>query len=124
MFGHDFFLAAAGLLDGRRATTHWGVAALLRQRFPAVEGVDADAIFVRQGNLWTSAGVTAGIDLALAVVEEDLGRELAPDLARELVSRPRGVLRGTIAVQPASGQRRAQPRRHSATGCRTGYSRI
>ncbi|WP_059411805.1 GlxA family transcriptional regulator [Cupriavidus basilensis] len=79
-----FFLAAAGLLDGRRATTHWSVAALLRQRFPAVE-VDADAIFIRQGNLWTSAGVTAGIDLALAVVEEDLGRELALDLARELV---------------------------------------
>lgn len=79
-----FFLARAGLLDGRRATTHWSVAAQLRQRFPAVE-VDADAIFIRQGNLWTSAGVTAGIDLALAVVEEDLGREIALDLARELV---------------------------------------
>ncbi|AOY96096.1 AraC family transcriptional regulator [Cupriavidus sp. USMAA2-4] len=79
-----FFLAAAGLLDGRRATTHWSVAGLLHQRFPAVE-VDADAIFIRQGNLWTSAGVTAGIDLALAVVEEDLGREIALDLARELV---------------------------------------
>jgi len=79
-----FFLAAAGLLDGRRATTHWSVAGLLRQRFPAVE-VDADAIFIRQGNLWTSAGVTAGIDLALAVVEEDLGREIALNLARELV---------------------------------------
>ncbi len=79
-----FFLACAGLLDGLRATTHWSAAALLRQRFPAVR-VDEDAIFIRQGNLWTSAGVTAGIDLALAVVEEDLGREIALALARELV---------------------------------------
>ncbi|MCT9071568.1 GlxA family transcriptional regulator [Cupriavidus gilardii] len=80
----SFFLAAAGLLDGKRATTHWSVAPLLRQRYPAV-AVDPDAIFVRQGTLWTSAGVTAGIDLALAIVEEDLGREIALDLARELV---------------------------------------
>lgn len=79
-----FFLAAAGLLDGRRATTHWSVAGLLRQRFPAVT-VDPDAIFVREDRLWTSAGVTAGIDLALALVEEDLGRDIALDLARELV---------------------------------------
>lgn len=79
-----FFLAAAGLLDGKRATTHWSVASLLGQRYPAVT-VDPDAIFVRQGRLWTSAGVTAGIDLALAIVEEDLGRDIALDLARELV---------------------------------------
>ncbi|MGY8525482.1 GlxA family transcriptional regulator [Paracidovorax citrulli] len=79
-----FFLAAAGVLDGRRATTHWSVASLLRQRYPQVT-VEPDAIFVQQGSLWTSAGVTAGIDLALALVEADLGREIALDLARELV---------------------------------------
>ena len=79
-----FFLAAAGVLDGRRATTHWSVAALLQQRFPALD-VDADAIFVRSGNIWTSAGVTAGIDLALAFVEEDFGRELALEVASDMV---------------------------------------
>jgi transcriptional regulator GlxA family with amidase domain len=79
-----FFLAAAGALDGKRATTHWGVAARLQQAFPGIE-VDADAIFVRAGNLWTSAGVTAGIDLALAFVEEDHGRELALVVATEMV---------------------------------------
>ncbi|XAH21613.1 helix-turn-helix domain-containing protein [Xylophilus sp. GW821-FHT01B05] len=80
----SFFLGAAGLLDGRRAATHWSVAALLQQRFPKVR-VDADAIYVREGTLWTSAGVTAGIDLALAVVEEDFGRTLALEVARDLV---------------------------------------
>jgi len=79
-----FFLAAAGALDGKRATTHWGVAARLRDDFPSVE-VDADAIFLRADNLWTSAGVTAGIDLALAFVEEDFGRELALEVATEMV---------------------------------------
>ena len=62
----SFFLAAAGLLDGRRAATHWSVAHLLQQRYPSIQ-VDADAIYVRDGALWTSAGVTAGIDLALAL---------------------------------------------------------
>lgn len=79
-----FFLAAAGQLDGKRATTHWGVAGKLRQQFPAVS-VDEDAIFVRTGNLWTSAGVTAGIDLALAFVEDDFGRDLALEVATEMV---------------------------------------
>lgn len=79
-----FFLAEAGMLDGRRATTHWGVAPLLRARYPAVK-VEPDAIFVREGNVWTSAGVTAGLDLALAMVEEDLGREIALAVARDLV---------------------------------------
>ncbi|SAL65118.1 AraC family transcriptional regulator [Caballeronia peredens] len=79
-----FFLAAAGLLDGRRATTHWAVADALKQRYPAVR-VDADCIFIREGNLWTSAGVTAGIDLALALVEEDFGLEIALDVSRDLV---------------------------------------
>ncbi|SFV11612.1 GlxA family transcriptional regulator [Pseudoduganella namucuonensis] len=79
-----FFLAAAGVLDGKRATTHWGVAARLQERFPDIS-VDADAIFVREKNVWTSAGVTAGIDLALAFVEEDFGRELALEVATEMV---------------------------------------
>lgn len=79
-----FFLAAAGVLDGKRATTHWGVAARLQAEFPSI-GVDADAIFVRSENIWTSAGVTAGIDLALAFVEEDFGRELALEVATEMV---------------------------------------
>ena len=80
----SFFLAAAGLLDGRRAATHWSVAAALQQRYPRI-AVDADAIYVRDGHLWTSAGVTAGIDLALAVVEEDFGHALALEVARDLV---------------------------------------
>ncbi len=80
----SFFLAKAGLLNGRRAATHWSVAGALQQKFPGVD-VDADAIYVRDGALWTSAGVTAGIDLALAVVEEDFGHALALDVARDLV---------------------------------------
>jgi transcriptional regulator GlxA family with amidase domain len=79
-----FFLAAAGVLDGLPATTHWSVAELLQERFPAVK-VQADAIYLRAGQLWTSAGVTAGIDLALALVEEDHGRALALQVARDLV---------------------------------------
>ncbi len=79
-----FVLAAAGLLDGRRATTHWASAAELAQRHPAVE-VDPEPIYVRDGNVWTSAGVTAGMDLALALVEEDLDREAALVIARHLV---------------------------------------
>jgi len=79
-----FLLAEAGLLDGRRATTHWTVCHLLAQLYPAVD-VDPDPIFVRDGNVWTSAGVTAGMDLALALVEEDHGRERALAIARELV---------------------------------------
>jgi transcriptional regulator GlxA family with amidase domain len=79
-----FVLAAAGLLDGRRATTHWASAAELARRHPHVR-VDADPIFVRDGNIWTSAGVTAGMDLALALVEEDHGREAALTIARHLV---------------------------------------
>lgn len=79
-----FFLAAAGVLNGKRATTHWAVAQQLQAEYPGVV-VDADAIFVRAGNVWTSAGVTAGIDLALAFVEEDFGRRLALDVATEMV---------------------------------------
>jgi transcriptional regulator GlxA family with amidase domain len=79
-----FLLAAAGLLEGRRATTHWQACELLARWHPSVE-VDKDPIFVRDGNVWTSAGVTAGMDLALALVAEDLGREVALRTARQLV---------------------------------------
>jgi transcriptional regulator GlxA family with amidase domain len=79
-----FFLASAGVLDGKRATTHWGVADRLQADFPAIQ-VEADAIFIRADNVWTSAGVTAGIDLALALVEEDFGRDLALEVATEMV---------------------------------------
>jgi transcriptional regulator GlxA family with amidase domain len=79
-----FLLAAAGLLDGRRATTHWAFAAELARCYPLVS-VDPEPIFVRDGPLWTSAGVTAGMDLALALVEEDLDREAALTIARHLV---------------------------------------
>jgi transcriptional regulator GlxA family with amidase domain len=79
-----FFLAAAGVLDGRKATTHWSVADRLRADYPTID-VEADAIFVRSDNLWTSAGVTAGIDLALALVEDDFGRDLALRVATDMV---------------------------------------
>jgi transcriptional regulator GlxA family with amidase domain len=79
-----FLLAAAGLLEGRRATTHWRFCGELARRFPSVQ-VENDAIFVRDGHVWTSAGVTAGIDLALAFVEADLGRKASLAVARQLV---------------------------------------
>lgn len=79
-----FVLAAAGLLDGKRAATHWLTYDLLRDTYPLVE-VDREAIFVQHGQTWTSGGVTAGIDLALAMVEDDCGREVALAVARELV---------------------------------------
>ena len=79
-----FLLAQAGLLQGRRAATHWAMCDMLKRGFPSIE-VDMDAIFVQQGNVWTSAGVSAGIDLALALVEADCGRHVALQVARELV---------------------------------------
>ena len=79
-----FLLAEAGLLDGRRATTHWSFARLLQTLYPRVL-VDADLIFVNDGPIWTSAGMTAGIDLMLALVEADHGHELAKAVSRELV---------------------------------------
>jgi transcriptional regulator GlxA family with amidase domain len=79
-----FLLAAAGLLDGRRAATHWAECNLLASEYPAID-VDRDSIYVRDGNTWTSAGVTAGIDLALALVAEDYGRKAAAAVARQLV---------------------------------------
>ncbi len=79
-----FLLAAAGLLDGRRATTHWARAERLAARHPEIV-VDADPIWTRDGKVWTSAGVTAGIDVALALVEDDHGVEIAEHVARWLV---------------------------------------
>jgi transcriptional regulator GlxA family with amidase domain len=79
-----FLLAATGLVEGRRLTTHWAVARQLAQRHPSIH-VDEDAIHVRDGRLRTAAGVTAGLDLALALVEEDVGREVAMKIASQLV---------------------------------------
>ena len=79
-----FVLAQAGLLDGRRATTHWAYARELQARFPLIK-VEEDRIYVVDGSIWTSAGMTAGIDLALAMVEKDHGAELARSVAQKLV---------------------------------------
>ncbi|ODU81051.1 GlxA family transcriptional regulator [Novosphingobium sp. SCN 63-17] len=79
-----FLLAGAGLLDGRRATTHWRRAKLLARLFPAVK-VDPDRIHIRDGHIWTSAGITAGIDLALALIAQDLGDALAQRVAQDMV---------------------------------------
>lgn len=79
-----FLLAKAGLIDGRRVTTHWNVADVLARMFPSLT-VDADSIYVRDGHVWSSAGVTAGMDLALALVEEDCGRDMALAVARRHV---------------------------------------
>jgi transcriptional regulator GlxA family with amidase domain len=79
-----FLLAQAGLLDGRRATTHWRYVPELQQRYPSIK-VDGDPIYVREDDIWTSAGITAGIDLALAMIEEDCGIETSKTIARDLV---------------------------------------
>jgi transcriptional regulator GlxA family with amidase domain len=79
-----FILAEAGLLDGRRATTHWYYARHLQARFPKVK-VEEDRIFIADGPVWTSAGATAGIDLALAMIEQDLGPDVARAVAKKLV---------------------------------------
>ncbi|QPF90203.1 GlxA family transcriptional regulator [Bradyrhizobium commune] len=79
-----FVLAEAGLLNGRRATTHWMHARDMQRQFPDVK-MDEDRIFINDGPIWTSAGMTAGIDLGLALIENDLGPELAKSVARKLV---------------------------------------
>lgn len=79
-----FLLAAAGLLEGRRATTHWRWCGELAEDYPGIR-VEADPIFIRDGDVWTSAGVTAGIDLTLSLVEDDFNPALATDVARRLV---------------------------------------
>lgn len=80
----SLLLAEAGMLDGRAATTHWCRTRQFRQRFPAVH-LQEDRIFVKDGRIWTSAGITAGIDLALALIGQDLGEEIAHQVARQLV---------------------------------------
>ena len=95
-----FLLAQAGLLDGRRATTHWRTCAALARLFPRVR-VEPDRIYVRDGRIATSAGITAGMDLALALLEDDLGGELARDVARHLVlflRRPGGQSQFSVAL--------------------------
>lgn len=95
-----FLLGATGLLDGRRAVTHWTECNELARRFPEAH-VEPDPIFVRDGEVWSSAGITAGIDLALALVEEDLGRDLALAVARHLVvflKRPGGQAQFSTAL--------------------------
>ncbi|MDB5487172.1 MAG: AraC family transcriptional regulator [Reyranella sp.] len=79
-----FLLAEAGLLDGRRATTHWDSTEHFRRRYPKVM-LDAERIFIRDGDVWTSAGISAGIDLALALIEDDFGTALARRTAQQLV---------------------------------------
>ncbi|SMC37447.1 GlxA family transcriptional regulator [Novosphingobium sp. B1] len=79
-----FLLGQMGLLDGRRATTHWSYARQMREDFPNVR-VEDDRIFINEGAVWTSAGLTAGLDLAIALIEKDLGRDMAGAIARRLV---------------------------------------
>jgi transcriptional regulator GlxA family with amidase domain len=96
-----FLLAQTGLLAGRRATTHWKSCGRLQQSHPEIE-VDPDRIYIRDGHIWTSAGVTAGIDLSLALIEEDLGRKVAMQVARHLVvflKRPGGQSQFSAPLQ-------------------------
>ncbi len=114
-------LAEAGLLAGRRAATHWGRCAELSRKHPDVM-VEPDPIFVRDGPIWTSAGVTAGIDLALALIEEDLGRREALAVARQLVvflKRPGGQAQfsAALALQAADERFEELNRAGSATIC-------
>lgn len=104
-----FLLAAAGLITGRRVTTHWARAEQLRREHPDLQ-VDCDPIFIRDGRIWTSAGVTAGMDLALALVEDDLGRAVAHAVAQELVMflrRPGSQSQFSVSLW--SGQPRTDP---------------
>ena len=103
-----FVLAAAGLLQGRRATTHWAECGLLQDHYPDVL-VEPDSIYVQDGNVWTSAGVTAGIDLALALVAEDHGHQVSASVARHLVvylqrSGGQAQFSGLLAAQGADTQ--------------------
>jgi transcriptional regulator GlxA family with amidase domain len=111
-----FLLAAAGVLDGRRATTHWAAARELARLHPLVQ-VDPEPIFLRDGDTWTSAGVTAGMDLALALVEEDLDRDAALAIARQLVlflRRPgsQAQFSATLASQEPLREPLREVRRH------------
>jgi len=102
-----YVLAAAGLLDGRRATTHWQRTADFARRFPAVK-LEPDRIFTRDGPIWTSAGITAGIDLALAMIAEDLGEAVARATAQQLVvyhRRPGGQSQFSTLLELEQGGR-------------------
>ncbi|MDO8434194.1 MAG: GlxA family transcriptional regulator [Candidatus Binatus sp.] len=102
-----FLLAEAGLLEGRSATTHWRQCEALARRYPGIK-VETDPIFVRDGNVFTSAGVTAGIDLALALVEHDHGRDIALAVARELVMflrRPGGQSQFSVQLRAQTADR-------------------
>ena len=103
-----FLLARAGLLEGRRCTTHWASTAELARRHPELT-VDPNPIFVRDGDVWTSAGVTSGMDLSLALVEEDLGRDIAVEIARWLVlflQRPGGQAQFSTHLSAQLAERR------------------
>jgi transcriptional regulator GlxA family with amidase domain len=103
-----FLLAASGLLDGCRVATHWTRCEELARKFPSLT-VEANPIFIQQGSVWTSAGVTAGIDLCLALVEEDLGRAVALEAARHLVvflKRPGGQAQYSVALSLQKGDSR------------------
>ncbi|MDR2998502.1 MAG: helix-turn-helix domain-containing protein [Microbacterium sp.] len=107
-------LAAAGLLDGLRATTHWSTAAQLAAEHPAVT-VDADPIFIREGGIWTGAGLTACLDLSLALVAEDFGQDSAQRVARQLVmymKRPSGQSQFSVSLSTASSTPRIDELRH------------
>jgi len=103
-----YVAAAAGLLDGHRATTHWGTASQLAAEYPLIE-VDPDPIFIRSGRMWTSAGITASMDLALALVREDHGDEIALKVAQLMVmyvQRPGGQSQFSAALSVPAGNRR------------------
>ncbi|MEU2681229.1 helix-turn-helix domain-containing protein [Streptomyces sp. NPDC007107] len=107
-------LAAAGLLDGKRATTHWSTAQQLADDYPAVE-VDADPIFIRQGDVWTGAGISACLDLSLALIADDLGESVALNIARQLVmylKRPSGQSQFSVPLERVSMTRRIEDLRH------------
>ncbi|MGA5042010.1 GlxA family transcriptional regulator [Streptomyces capoamus] len=107
-------LAAAGLLDGKRATTHWSTAQQLAADHPAVE-VDADPIFIREGNVWTGAGISACLDLSLALIADDLGEAVALRVARQLVmylKRPSGQSQFSVPLKQVSTTRRIEDLRH------------
>jgi transcriptional regulator GlxA family with amidase domain len=102
-----YVLAAAGLLDGRRATTHWSRTEHFRRQFPAIR-LEPDCIYVHDGPFWTSAGITAGIDLALAMIGEDLGEDIARRTAQQLVvyhRRPGGQSQFSALLEMGAGGR-------------------
>ncbi|MEU6618793.1 helix-turn-helix domain-containing protein [Streptomyces sp. JL1001] len=107
-------LAAAGLLDGKRATTHWSTAQQLAADHPEIE-VDADPIFIREGDVWTGAGISACLDLSLALIADDLGEAIALRVARQLVmylKRQSGQSQFSVPLERISATRRIEDLRH------------